>query len=128
MENQNNPQIQRKKILIIEDEKAIARAIEIKLNKTGYLAKAVVDGETGLKELGLGGYDLVLLDIMMPIIDGWSVLSKIKERNIQVKVIITSNLNQDEDARRAKEMGAVGFLVKSNASLTNIIDEVKNFL
>ncbi|OGK14250.1 hypothetical protein A3A93_00975 [Candidatus Roizmanbacteria bacterium RIFCSPLOWO2_01_FULL_38_12] len=128
MENQNNPQIQRKKILIIEDEKAIARAIEIKLNKTGYLAKAVFDGETGLKELGLGGYDLVLLDIMMPIIDGWSVLSKIKERNIQVKVIITSNLNQDEDARRAKEMGAVGFLVKSNASLTNIIDEVKNFL
>ena len=117
-----------KKILIIEDEKTSAKALEIKLRKAGYYARTVFNGEEGLIELENGGYDLVLLDILMPVVDGWSVLEKIKEKDIKVKVIITSNLSQPEDKKRALEMGASDFMVKSDSTLTNIVDKVQSLL
>lgn len=117
-----------KKILIIEDEKTSAKALEIKLQKVGYDTKTVFNGEEGLKELENGDYDLVLLDILMPIVDGWSVLEKIKEKEIKVKVIITSNLSQPEDKKRAMEMGASDFMVKSDSTLTDIVDRIQSIL
>lgn len=117
-----------KKILIIEDEKTSAKALEIKLQKVGYDTKTVFNGEEGLKELKNGDYDLVLLDILMPIVDGWSVLEKIKEKEIKVKVIITSNLSQPEDKKRAIEMGASDFMVKSDSTLTDIVDRIQSIL
>lgn len=124
----NQSQHIKKKVLIIEDEKSIARAMEVKLRKAGLDALAVFDGESGLKELETGTYSLVLLDIMMPTIDGWDVLSKIKQNGIKTRVIITSNLSQDEDKNKAKEMGAVDFLVKSDSTLASIANEVKRLL
>ena len=117
-----------KKILIIEDEKPAARAMEIKLKKVGYDAKSFIDGNEGLRELENGMYDLVILDILMPIVDGWSILEKIKEKNIKAKVIIISNLNQEEDRTRAMEMGALDFLVKSDTTLTDIVNSVQKFI
>jgi DNA-binding response OmpR family regulator len=117
-----------KKVLIIEDEKAMGRAMEIKLQKEGINAHAVFSGEEGIQELESGSYTLVLLDIMMPGIDGWQVLSAIHEKSIEVKIIITSNLSQEEDKKKAKELGAIDFLVKSDASLIAIAEEVKSYL
>ena len=65
---------------------------------------------------------------MMPIVDGWTVLEQIKDRNMSVKVIITSNLSQDEDITRAKSLGASDFLIKSNESLQDIVSEVERVL
>ena len=70
----------------------------------------------------------MLLDLMMPLVDGWSVLEQIKNQNIAIKVIVTSNLSQDEDITRAKSLGAVDFLVKSNESLQDIVAEVERVL
>jgi len=117
-----------KKILIIEDEKTSAKALEIKLQKAGYDTKTVFNGGEGLKELENGGYDLVLLDILMPIVDGWSVLEKIKEKGMQVKVIITTNLSQPEDKKRAMKMGASDFMVKSDSTLSSIVDRIQSIL
>ncbi|OGH14945.1 MAG: hypothetical protein A3H50_03655 [Candidatus Levybacteria bacterium RIFCSPLOWO2_02_FULL_37_10] len=117
-----------KKILIIEDEKPAAKAMEIKLKKAGYEVKAVLNGDEGLKELEKGRYDLVILDILMPVIDGWSVLEKIKEKGIKVKVIIVSNLSQPEDKKRAMELGASDYMVKTDSTLANIVDRVQSFL
>ncbi len=117
-----------KKALIVEDEKAMAKAMEIKLQKAGIDAHAVFNGQEGLVELEKGGYDLVLLDIMMPGMDGWEVLENIREKGIKVKVIITSNLSQEEDKKKAKEMGAVDFLVKSDSTLESIVEKVKSLL
>ena len=117
-----------KKILIIEDEKPAAKAMEIKLKKAGYEVKAVLNGDEGLKELEKGGYDLVILDILMPVIDGWSVLEEIKEKGMKVKVIIVSNLSQPEDKKRAMELGASDYMVKTDSTLANIVDRVQNFL
>ena len=118
----------KKKLLIIEDEKAMAKAMEIKLQKVGIDAHAVFSGDEGLAELGKNTYSLVLLDIMMPGMDGWEVMTKIKEKGLKVKVIITSNLSQEEDKKKAKEMGAVNFLVKSDSSLAAITEEIKGYL
>lgn len=128
MENTNNVNKSTKSVLIIEDEKAMAKAMEIKLQKAGIDAHAVFSGDEGLAELEKNPYSLVLLDIMMPGMDGWEVLTKIKEKGIKVKVIITSNLSQDEDKKKAKDLGAINFLVKSDASLSEIAEEVKSYL
>ncbi len=117
-----------KKILIIEDEKTSAKALEIKLRKAGHDVKTVSNGDVGLKELENDGYDLALLDILMPVADGWSVLEKIKEKGLKVKVIITSNLSQPEDKKRAMEMGASDYMVKSDSTLANIVDRVRSIL
>lgn len=117
-----------KKVLIIDDEKAMAKAMEIKLQKAGIDAFAVFSGDEGLAEIEKGGYSLVLLDIMMPVVDGWSILTAIKEKGLPLKVIVTSNLSQEEDKKKALEMGALDFLVKSDSSLSSIADEVRTYL
>lgn len=117
-----------KKILIIEDEKISAKALEIKLQKAGYDVKTVFNGKEGLKELENGGYELVLLDILMPIVDGWRVLKEIKEKGTKVKVVIISNLSQPEDKKKAMEMGASDFMIKSNTTLSDIVDRIQSLL
>lgn len=128
MEKDKNIHKQQKKVLIVEDERAMAMAMEIKLQKAGIVAHAVFSGEEGMTELRQGIYSLVLLDIMMPGLSGWEVMAKMQEENMKIKVIITSNLSQEEDKKKAQELGAVGFLVKSDSSLSTIVEEVKTHL
>lgn len=116
------------KVLIVEDEKPMAMALEIKLKKVGLDAKAVFDGQQGLNEIESGNYDLILLDLMMPVMDGWTVLEKIKEKALKIKIIVTSNLGQPEDVTKAKSLGAIDFLIKSDNSITSIADKVLNLL
>lgn len=116
------------RILIVEDEIPMAKALEIKLKKSGYDAISVTNGNEALVELEKHTYDLILLDIMMPIMDGWSFLEERQRRGIQAKVIVTSNLSQEEDIAKAKELGVHTFLVKSNERLESIVNEVKNLL
>ncbi len=128
MENTNGTNKPERKVLIVEDEKAMAKAMEIKLQKAGIDAHAVFGGEEGLAELEKNIYSLVLLDIMMPGMDGWEVMSVIKEKGFKVKVIITSNLSQEEDKKKAQELGVVAFLVKSDSSLSSIAEEVRSYI
>lgn len=117
-----------KKILICEDEKPMARALELKLNHVGFTARAVHNGEECLAALAEESFDLILLDLMMPKIDGFKVLEELKARNITTPVIVTSNLGQAEDVKRAKELGARDFLIKSNVPLAAIVEKIKQML
>lgn len=114
-----------KKILVAEDEKPMAKALVLKLNHAGFEAKAVFNGEDAIAELEKEAYDLLLLDMIMPRMDGFSVLEKIQEKNINTKVIITSNLGQTEDFEKAKSLGASDYFVKSDTSLSEIVDHIK---
>jgi DNA-binding response OmpR family regulator len=113
------------KILIVDDERPLARALEIKFNKAGMQALAVFEGDQAVKELQKGEYKVLLLDLVMPGLDGWGVLAKIKELKLAVKVFITSNLGQQEDIVKAKELGATEFIVKSDATLAQIVEKVQ---
>ncbi len=114
-----------KKILIVEDEKPMARALELKLKHADFDAKAVFNGEECISELEKEKYDLILLDLVMPRMDGFSVLKKIKEMKIDTPVIIISNLSQKDDESKAKELGAKDFFIKSNTSIASIVEKIK---
>lgn len=114
-----------KKILVVEDEKPMAKALTLKLNHAGFEAKAAFNGEEALEELEKDQYDLMLLDLIMPRMDGFSVLEKLKEKGTKTKIVVTSNLGQEEDFNRAKELGASDYFVKSDTSLSEIVEFVK---
>ncbi len=117
-----------KKILIIEDEKPMAKALELKLSHAGFEAKAVFNGEDGVSELSNNTYDLVLLDLVMPKMDGFSVLREIQKMNITTPVIVLSNLSQEADEEKVRELGAKDFFIKSNTPINFIIEKVTNIL
>lgn len=117
-----------KKILIVEDERPIARALQLKLKNSGFEPESVFNGEGALALMQEKAFDLVLLDLMMPKVGGFAVLEELRKRGDTTPVIIISNLNQPEDIKKAKEMGAVDFFIKSDTPLANIVDNVKKNL
>ena len=114
-----------KKILIAEDEKPMANAMENKLTSEGYVVTTVGDGAQVLVELKKKKYDLLLLDLIMPIMDGFTVLEQMKAKKIKTPVIVLSNLGQEEDQAKTKALGAKGYFIKSNISLSDIVEQIK---
>lgn len=117
-----------KKILIAEDEKPLARAISLKLEKEGFLTEMVYDGEEVEKKITAGEYDLILMDLMMPKLDGFSVMEKMKSDNIKIPVIIMSNLSQETDKARVIQAGAIAYFVKSDIKLFEVVAFIKETL
>lgn len=117
-----------KNILVVEDEKPMARALELKLTHLGMNARAVFNGQEALDAMEKEKFDMVLLDIMMPIKDGFGVLEGMKEKGIKTPVIMLSNLSQAEDEKRAKALGAIEFYVKSDTPIAKIVEHVQALL
>lgn len=119
-----------KKILIIEDDKFLRELIVQKLIKEGYDAAEAIDGEEGIKKVKTVKPDLVLLDLILPGIDGFEVLTRMKEDPslVQIPVIILSNLGQKDDVERGLKLGAVDYLIKAHFTPREIIDKIRNTL
>lgn len=115
----------KKKILILEDEKPLAHALELKLTHEGFDVVTTDNGELGISILEKEKFDLVLSDLIMPGVDGFGLLDAIKNKKLKVPVIVMTNLNQEEDKKRAFDLGAVDFFVKSNSTLSEIVEGVK---
>ena len=118
----------RKRILIVEDERPIARAFELKLSHSGFEPVVTYDGEEALLALEKQKFDLILLDLIMPKMDGFAFLRELGKRKIKVPAIVTSNLGQEEDIRRAKELGAKDYFVKSDTPIADIVAHVEKVL
>jgi DNA-binding response OmpR family regulator len=119
---------QPKKILIVEDEKPMSRALELKLNHEGYQAKAAFDGEQALSMIKQEPFDLILLDLVMPKVNGFEVLASLKESDNKTPVIVMTNLSQEQDDKKARELGAVNVFIKSNTPLAQIVSNIKKIL
>ena len=117
-----------KRILIVDDEKPLAKALELKLTHEGLSAKAVFNGVEAIKALESEKFDLILLDLVMPQEDGFKVLTDINELKLKTKVIVSSNLSQDEDIARAKSLGAVDYFIKSDTTLAKIVEKVQEYI
>jgi len=116
-----------KKILIIEDDKFLRELIAQKLSKENFAVSEAIDGEEGIKRIKEEKPDLILLDLILPGIDGFEVLSRMKEEPVlsSIPVIILSNLGQKEDVERGLKLGAVDYLIKAHFTPGEIIEKVK---
>ncbi len=119
-----------KKILIIEDDEHISRVYEALFAKEGIATSVAVDGDEGIKKVIAEKPDLIILDLMLPKRDGFSVLEEIKKTPelAHIPVIVLSNLGETEDVKRALSLGAKEHLVKVNHSTQQVVDKVKEYL
>lgn len=120
------------KILLIEDETELRELYEMLLKDAGYEVRAEPDGKSGLEAIEKGGYDLVLLDIMLPFIDGLEILerlSKATEKKQSTKtIVLLTNLAQDQTIAKALELGVRGYMIKSDYNPEQLLQTVADFL
>ncbi len=117
-----------KKILVVEDEKPMAKALKLKLESSGFSVAVAYEGNEALSAIDKDAFDLIILDLVLPGIDGFAILAELQKRGSATPVIAASNLGQLEDINRAKELGVRHYFVKSNTSLGQIIQLVKDVL
>jgi DNA-binding response OmpR family regulator len=117
-----------KKILVIEDERPLARALELKLQHEGFEVVTLHDGESAVDAVKKDTYDLILLDLMMPKMDGFAVLKEFQNQNLKTPTIVISNLSLEVDRKKVLELGASDLLVKSNTPLAEIVNRINSLL
>jgi len=119
-----------KKILIIEDDKFLRKVINKKLSKEGYLVVEAIDGEKGLEAIEGEKPDLILLDLILPGMDGFEVLAKMKKESSlsRIPVIILSNLGEKEEIDKGFKMGATDYLVKAHLIPGEIVNRIETAL
>lgn len=119
-----------KKILIIEDEPALQRAVTQVLEEEGFTVFSSLDGESGIETTKREKPDLILLDLILPKRDGFAVLKTIKEdkETSHIPIIILSNLGNTEDIERALELGATTYLIKTNYRIEEVLEKIKSTL
>src|SRR5437870_2900511 len=115
-----------KKVLVVEDDSFISTLITTEIQKSGYEVQSAHDGPHALLSAREEKPDLILLDLLMPEMDGFQVLEKLKADTVtaSIPVIVLSNFGQPEDIKRATDAGAADFLVKVNFTPTEIIEKV----
>ncbi|KPJ56829.1 hypothetical protein AMJ49_03735 [Parcubacteria bacterium DG_74_2] len=119
-----------KKILIIEDDKFLRELIARKLRNENFEIVEAVDGEEGVKKAKEEKPDLVLLDLILPGIDGFEVLQQLKSESEfgKTPVIILSNLGQQEDIEKGFKLGAIDYLIKAHFTPGEIIEKIQKYL
>ncbi len=120
---------EKKKILVIDDEPSILYVVINRLQASGYTVVTAYDGFNGLETLEKENVDLILLDIMMPKMDGFQFLKELKKvkKGNKVPVIMFSAKVQDEDVRKAKDLGASDFISKPFTP-DILLEKIKNAL
>ena len=119
-----------KKILFIEDESAIQKAFGDILSQEGHKVISAMDGEEGVKLASLEKPDLILLDLILPKMNGFEVLKMLKSNHASkdIPVIVLTNLEGTGDIEKALELGATTYLVKANYGLEEVLQKIKQAL
>ena len=119
-----------KKILLVEDEDFIRELYTRQLAKAGFAVKSAVDGQSGLETLKKETFDLLLLDIMLPGINGLQLLREFKTQNPNSPMItiLLTNLGQEAVIKEGFELGAQAYLIKASYTPDQVVSEVKNAL
>ncbi|UCE04875.1 MAG: response regulator transcription factor [bacterium] len=116
MSEQNNQQkdnlLRESKILLVEDEESLAVGLEYNFSEEGYHVTIARDGKEALVLLDQHDYDLIILDIMLPIYDGFEVARKIREKSLQIPILILTARNAAEDVVEGLEIGADDYITK----------------
>ena len=116
-----------KSILLVEDDEFLAELYATKLNLEGFNVSLAVDGEKGLKSAKENKPDLILLDIILPKMDGFEVLKEIKKDPAlkNVPVILLTNLSQKDEVKRGLDLGANDYLIKAHFMPSEVVKKIK---
>lgn len=119
-----------KTILLIEDDPFLVDIYTIKLRESGFSVESAFDGEEGLRKLKEKKPDLLILDIVLPNIDGWELLREIKsiKGSERLPVIVLSNLGQKQEVEKGIELGVTKYLIKAHYTPSEVVQEVKKIL
>lgn len=121
------------RILVVDDDEDVRSIYHDFLTQKGYKVDLAKDGQEGLQKILEGGYDLILLDVMMPKIDGLGILRTLKDRNpgsntYNGNIVILSVLNQPYIIEQAMSLGAKGYLDKSSVNPDEAMKVIETFL
>jgi CheY-like chemotaxis protein len=121
---------QPRRILVAEDDRFLRKAAEMALKRQGYIVLTAADGEEALRVARSEPPDLVLLDLIMPKLNGFEVLQTLKKEALtaHIPIIILSNLGQDRDVQQALDAGATAYLIKTDLSLQALVQRVEEAL
>lgn len=120
-----------KRILVIDDDLYMRELYEEVLKTAGYEVVTAIDGQDGINKLKIGGFHLVLLDMMMPKIDGMGVLNELAKNPPAVKngnIILLSNLGHEHVIEEAMQKGAATHLIKADLTPEQLLEAVKKYL
>lgn len=119
-----------KKILVIDDDQFFSKTLEAALPAGKYTLISAEDGEMGLEKLKTEKPDLIILDLMMPKLDGTAFLKKLQDSTDlpKVPVLVSSNLSSVKKISDVMSMGAVGYVIKSDESLQSIVQDIERVL
>lgn len=125
MENGN-----KKRILVVDDDENLRLVLVDKLNQSGFEATGLENGKLGLEKALETHPDAILLDILMPVMNGWEMLEKLREDEWgkNAKVIMLTVMENSESVARAVEDGSFSYLIKSNQSMEDIVNKVNEIL
>lgn len=119
-----------KKILLVEDDSFLIDIYSTKLKESGFSVEVASEGDEAVRRVKEDIFDLVLLDIVMPKLDGWEILRQIKAESKlkELKVIIISNLSQKEEVEKGMNLGAEKYLIKAHYTPSEVVKEIKEVL
>ena len=119
-----------KKILVVEDDSFLAGLVAKKLTTAGFEVSTASDGENAVKMADQVKPDLILLDLILPGMDGFEVLEKVRKNdNLKnIPILAFSNLSEEKDVSKAKQLGAIDFMIKSNFTLDEVVTKVKDYI
>jgi DNA-binding response OmpR family regulator len=133
-----------KQILLVEDDPFLIDIYTTKLKRAGFKIEVASDGSDALRKLNEERFDLLVLDIVLPKIDGWEILEKIKNRASaeakvkmrtksspplkDLKIVVLSNLGQKGEVEKGLKLGAIKYLIKAHYTPSQVVAEIKQLL
>lgn len=118
------------KVLIVEDDRYISKMYQLKLSLDGMEVQVADNGRIGVEKLKEFTPDIILLDILMPELDGYEVLKIVKgdPETKDIPVLILSNLGQEDHIQKGMQLGAVGYIIKSQYTPSRVVEKIKEVL
>lgn len=118
------------KVLIVEDDKFLASAYQLKFKKVGFDVHIASNGQEAINSVKTFVPDIIILDLIMPVKDGFTVLQELKADPAfkDIPIVVASNLGQQEDIDKALKMGATTFLIKTEYSLEKIVEMINDLI
>lgn len=118
------------KILLVDDDEFLLDMYSLKFKEAQFMLDVATSGEMALEKLRKNTYDVMLLDIVMPVLDGFEVLQQMRKENLakDTLVIILSNLGQKEDIERGMQLGASDYIIKAHFTPKEVVEKVRQNL